>query len=155
MFPILFGSIFGLVGLFGMWLAARAWKKDSAIARWPRAPGRIEVAIVTSWQSQSRDDAGHTYETTMYQPQVRYTYTVEDRTLKGDRFARVVVSSSSKPNLTRYSAGSEVQVYYDPADPSIAYLEVHRSIGAIILFCFGGLFLGIGVLVPTLVLLAG
>jgi hypothetical protein len=40
-------------------------------------------------------------------------------------------------------------VFYDPKDPTIAYLETRRSGGAVFLLLFGGLFavMGLGALV--------
>ena len=53
-----------------------------------------------------------------------------------------------------YPAQKAVEVLYDPSDPAVAYLEVHRSIGAIILLAFGGLWLSLAALLVALQLLS-
>jgi Protein of unknown function (DUF3592) len=155
MFPLIFGSVFVLVGLVPIWLARRTFAKDRAISKWPRAPGTVTSATVRASSGRSKDPQGYYREYTVYQPVVQFTYTVDGRVLQGDRLARSVVSSTTRPDLSRYPAGQGVMVYYDPDDPSTGYLEVHRSTGAVFLTCFGALFVFVGVLVPTLVLSCG
>jgi hypothetical protein len=68
-------------------------------------------------------------------------------------FARTELRTSDaaavKQIIDRYPDGSAVQVFYDPKDPTIAYLETRRSGGAVFLLLFGGLFavMGLGALV--------
>jgi hypothetical protein len=155
MFPLIFGSVFVLTGLVPIWLAARTFAKDRAIAGWPRAPGRVTKSAVTSSTSSAKDQRGYMQSYTVYEPAVEFTYTVGDRELEGNRLARNVMPSTSVPDISRYPAGADVMVYYDPNDPKTAYLEVHRSLGAVFLTCFGGLFVFIGILVPALVLSCG
>ncbi|MBK8235853.1 MAG: DUF3592 domain-containing protein [Deltaproteobacteria bacterium] len=155
MFVYVFGAIFILCGAAPIWLAQRAFAKDRAIARWPRAPGKITVSTTTSHNSYGDDAHGVRRHYTLYTPVVEYTYTVAGSELRGTRLTRVTASSTSKPDMGRYPVGQDVMVFHDPSDPSSAYLEVHRSIGAIILTGLGALFVFIGVLVPTLVLSCG
>lgn len=151
MLALLIGGIFMLFGLPAILIARTAFAKDRAIARWPRAPGRITSARVESRSYKSRDRQGYYSDYTAHTPIVQFTYTVDGRELQGDRLARVVESSNIKPDLSRYSPGQEVLVYYDPSAPETAYLELHRSIGAVILAAMGGLFVAIGLLVIILV----
>jgi len=153
-FALVFGGTFLITGLVPIWLAMRTFAKDRAIARWPRAPGRVTVSRVDSHTSTSRDQDGYDRRYTLHDPVVHFTYTVGGQELHGDRLARVVVSSSEVPDLSRYAVGQEVQVFYDPSDPRTAYLEVRRSTGAVILTVFGGIFVAVGLLVPALVLFA-
>lgn len=155
MFPLLFGSIFLLTGLVPIWLSAKTFAKDRAIARWPRAPGTVTRAIIKSYTGTSRNQQGFSQSYTQHELLVEFTYTVDGCELQGNRLARAPMPSSTKPDLSRYPTGQAVMVYYDPNDPKTAYLEVHTSTGAVILTCFGGLFVGIGILVPTLVLSCG
>lgn len=155
MFPLIFGSVFLLTGLVPIWIASKTFAIDRAIAAWPRAPGRVTKATVSSRIASAKDKQGYERQYTVYEPVVEFTYTVDGRELQGDELARCVTPSTSMPDMSRYPPGQDVQVYYDPSAPSTAYLEVHRSIGAVILTCFGGLFVFIGILVPALVLSCG
>jgi hypothetical protein len=155
MFPLVFGAIFLTVGIIPIWLAVRTFAKDRAIARWPRAPGRMTVSRVSSHTRSEKDQQGYYRRYTYHDPVVEYTYTVGGRELVGKQLTRVAVSSTSMPDLSRYPEGQDVSVYYDPNDPTIAYLEVRRSIGAIILCILGGAFVVPGILVPVLVLSCG
>lgn len=155
MFPLIFGSVFLLTGFVPIWIASRTFAKDRAIASWPRAPGRVTKSTVASRTGSAKDQQGYVQRYTVYEPVVEFTYTVDGRELQGDRLARSVTPSTSMPDMGRYPPGQDVMVYYDPNAPSTAYLEVHRSTGAVILTCFGGLFVLIGILVPALVLSCG
>lgn len=154
MFPLVFGSVFLAAGLIPIWLALRTFAKDRAISRWPRAPGTVTASYITSSSGSSRDQDGYERRYTTYDLVVEYTYTVDGRELEGKRRARDTLSSTTKPDAGRYPVGQAVSAYYDPNDPKTAYLEVHVSVGAIILFGLGSLFAGIGILVPVLVLFA-
>lgn len=155
MFALVFGSVFVVTGLVPLWLAARTFGKDRAIARWPRAPGTMTKATVTSRETRSKDPQGYMRTYTVFEPDVEFTYTVDGRELHGNQLARIVIPSTSMPDLGRYPVGQGVRVYYDPNDPKTAYLEVRRSTGAIILSVLGGVFVFVGVLVPALVLSCG
>lgn len=154
MFALVFGSTFVITGLIPIWLAMRAFAKDRAIARWPRAPGKVTMSRVDSRVASSRDADGYDRRYTLYDPIVQFTYSVDGRELQGNRLARVAISSSGVPDISRYPAGQEVLVFYDPNDPRTAYLEVRRSTGAVILSVLGGVFVVVGILVPALVLFA-
>lgn len=154
MFALVFGSVFGVCGLTCLLVARATFAKDRAIAAWPRAPGRIESASIASETGTARDREG--YETTyrVHHLVVRYHYTVDGRIYPGDRVARFAPPTSRPPDLARYPAGAAVSVYYDPRDPSLAYLEVRRSGAAVLLAAMGAGFLAIGVLVAALMTFA-
>lgn len=152
MFALIFGGVFSLCGLTGLLLAWRTFAKDRAIRRWPRTVGRVTASRVESWTSRSKDQQGFPVEQTMYEPKVSFTYEADGRTHEGTQLARASVASSTPPDLSPYPVGGVVMVYVNPEDPTIAYLEVHRSVGAMIIGGMGALFLAIGLLVPTLVL---
>jgi len=66
-------------------------------------------------------------ETTTYEPQVTYTYTVDGETYTGDDIAfGSEFDTNSRERATdlvsQFEAGSSVTVYYNPADPDQAYL---------------------------------
>lgn len=66
---------------------------------------------------------------TIYVPKVRYEYTVGDETYTNDSLypgpVRSGSSSKEKPReiLQQYPEGKTVDVYYDPSDPTLSFLE--------------------------------
>ena len=140
-FPLLVGGVFALFGLPMIGLALSAFGKDRDIARWPKAKGRVESSGVESYTCTEKDRYGYYRPHTAFTPRVSYTYTVDGNELLGSAVARVEESTTNEATVEatveRYPAGAEVMVFYDPDDPSTAYLEVRRSVGAIILLCFG------------------
>ncbi len=153
------GAVFSAVGLPMVWIGLHFLGRDRAIARWPCAPGvMISSSIEVSRSSRSRDKQGNYYNYEVYTPVVRYTYRVAGQVLEGDGVAREVDSTTSRPPvqacIDRYSPGKEVVVLYDPGDPKTAYLEVRRSLGAVILLAFGGFWIALGTLLFALALLA-
>lgn len=66
-------------------------------------------------------------ETTFYQPNVTYTYTVDAETYTADNIAfGTEIDTNSQGRavdvLSKFGAGESVTVYYDPANPEHAYL---------------------------------
>lgn len=151
------GGVFIVVGLPFLLLARRTFARDAAARSWPRAPGVIRSAHVSSSTSTVRDKSGASYPRTVFTPVVRYTYTVGSATLEGSSVARSVDGVwtgqvAAQQVVDRYPVDKRVEVLYDPLDPRNAHLEVHRSIGAIILLIFGCLWAGIGLLLWALAL---
>lgn len=150
------GLVFLVVGAPFIWLALRVFARDRAIARWPRGNGVVTSAkLETSRHRYTDKNTGlHSYDT-LYTPVVRYTYTVGGETFEGTCIARsldgfAMDHKAAKRITDKYAPETQVAVLYDPADPKSAYLEVRRSIGAIILFGFGLLWIGLGALLVTL-----
>jgi hypothetical protein len=144
------GGVFALVGLPAAWLALHLFGKDRAIARWPRAPGTIVSSSLGSGHYSARDHSGYYRTYTSFRPEVRFTYTVEGVEHEGSKVAREVAATNNRRAVQacvdRYPPGSEVEVYYNPTDPGVAYLETRISIGGVILISFGGLFTAIALL---------
>lgn len=137
-------------------IAQRIFARDRVIARWPRAPGVITAATVEARSARRRDEDGYDHEYTAYQPIVRYTYTVDGREFVGDRIGRVAFTtdlSSARECCNRYPPQRHVEVLYDPNDPATAYLEIKRSIGAVILFVWGCVFLLVAAILALLALI--
>jgi hypothetical protein len=152
------GAVFALVGLPFVWIARRAFARDRAEARWPRAPGLVISARLDRWTETSRDQDGYYRDYTWYKPVVRYTYTVGGQVLEGKRIARAIddVNTDRKTAqryVDRYPVEKPIMVLYDPGDPAKALLEVRRSIGAVILLVFGCVWIAIGALLIALSLL--
>lgn len=145
------GALFGVMGvLIALW--GRSYiARDRAIGRWPKAPGTITSSRYESETGTSRDAEGYDVTSTTYVPVVEYRYTVQGQEYPGTRVARVVERTGDakrvKACIDRYPAGTRVEVFHDPNDPTIAYLETRTSGGAVFLMVFGGVFalMGFGV----------
>ena len=150
------GAVFSAVGLPMVWIGLHFLGRDRAIARWPCATGVMISSSIDWSRGQGRDQQGFSYEYKSYTPVVRYTYAVAGHVFEGDQVAREVVSNTSRAPIQacidRYPPGKEVAVLYDPSDPKTAYLEVRRSMGAVILLAFGGFWMALGTLLFALAL---
>ena len=93
-------------------------RRAQAAQAWPASQGQVLAAVVGV---QSGDD-GPTYF-----PRITYTYSVNGQAYQNDRL--VIgggISGSRGPAeqiVARYPAGSQVPVYYNPANPQEAVLE--------------------------------
>jgi Protein of unknown function (DUF3592) len=145
------GAFFVLVGLPFLEIARRAFKRDRAVTGWPRQPGVIHSAVLESWVQTSRDKNGFDIQYTVYKPVVRYRYTVDGREYESTRVAQAVDDvatgqAAAQQVIDRYAPGTQVMVLVNPGDPTASWLEVQRSVGAVILLAFGALWIAIGVL---------
>ena len=107
-------------------------RRAQATLAWPAAPGQVVAAVVGA---QSGED-GPTYF-----PHITYTYSVGERTFQNDR---LVIGGGITGNrgpaeriVARYPAGTNVPVYYNPANPQDAVLE-RRSGSTRFLVALGG-----------------
>ncbi len=149
------GAVFAVVGLPFVWLARRAFARERVIAAWPQTDGVITSATIKTSRHRYKDQNDNYYYRDGFTPIVRYTYTVDGTTHEGTSIARsldglAMDEGAAKKLLEKYAPRRQVRVLYDPADPKTAYLETRRSIGAVILFAFGMLWLGIGALLVVL-----
>jgi hypothetical protein len=151
-------AAFSAVGVPVVWIGLHFLGRDRAIARWPRAPGVIISSSIETSRGQGRDNDGFSYAYQSYTPVVRYTYSVNGQVLKGNQIARAVVSNTSlspiQACINKYPTGKDVMVRYDPSDAKTAYLEVRRSVGAVIILAFGGFWIALGTLLFALALRA-
>ncbi len=147
------GLVFAVVGVPFIWLAMRVFKRDGAIARWPRAEGVvISTNLASSGHRVTDKNTGLHEHRTMYTPSIRYRYRVAGREHEGKNIARAIDGFAMPHDeasriANKYPPDAKVSVLYDPSDPTTAYLEVRRSVGAFILLGMGALFGAIGVLV--------
>ena len=90
---------------------------------WPVASGTVIQSVMET--HHDTDDDGST--STTYGVKVHYTYSVGGREYESWRrtFSEVRTNSMRRTQeiLGRYPQGANVEVYYDPADPSSAVLE--------------------------------
>jgi hypothetical protein len=124
--------------------ARRTFERDRIIATWPRAPGVITHASVTTSTGRRYEADHRVVEYTAYEPILRYTYSVAGQELHGKEIlpsgAFTTGRSEAEQYMARYPVEKQVEVLYDPNRPTTAYLEVKRSTGAVILLVMGSAF---------------
>lgn len=115
---VVFVGIFWLVGIGLLIGGGISYRRGTATQSWPTTNG-----VITSSQIyESHDDEGGV----SYGLNATYDYTVDDRRYAGDRIKFVDYTSSRRYALDlqeKYARGTEVTVYYDPADPASSILE--------------------------------
>ncbi|WNJ92472.1 DUF3592 domain-containing protein [Bosea sp. 685] len=134
---MLFAFGFGCAALLFFLVFRRSLARANA---WPIVPGRVTVSRIE--QRKSTDD-GRTRIS--YAPVVEFTYQVRGHSFSSRQIALGMQMSGSQGGaekvVKRYPAGAEVEVHYDPANPSQAALENPTGASWILfgiaLFCFG------------------
>jgi hypothetical protein len=129
------GGLVALMLFFGSRFAAKSG------AMWPVVPGKVVQSGTESYRSRVNRNT-----VTVYAPVVEYAYVINGHEYRsrqiqldddGDRGSR----DDAQQIAARYPEGSEVEVHYDPGNPSNAALE--RPAGpalyllVIALVCFG------------------
>ena len=101
-------------------------KQIARAKRWPVVQGQIASVDVTNYVNKSDDD-GRTRYTTMYRPQVVYSYDVNGVRYKGEGVpgSQMATSSeaSAKKSAAKFNVGLLVQVHYDPANPTQSVVD--------------------------------
>ncbi len=126
----------GLVSLLLAKRAWRGWKQASAARNWPQTPGRVVESGIreTAVRARRQTSAASTRQATRYAPHIVYAYTVHGASYQGERlrFGPVTLSSEAGDAgraASRYPLGSEVTVYYDPANPAESALDLRPGWG--------------------------
>lgn len=132
----LFISVFFAVG-FGMVGYGLYSLRTSTLAKsWPTVEGKI----VSCDLKESSDS-----ESTTYQVQVKYSYTVDDRSFMGDRIAFGYGGSSGRTAhqeiADRLSAAKTVLVRYDPANAARSVLSYGLNRSTLFVLIFGATWL--------------
>jgi len=120
-------AVWAVVGTPFVLIARRVFARDHLAAQWPRAPGVITDSSMSSRSARRRDDHGNDIEYTAYSFDVHYTYTVAGRTLQGDRVERERFETDqggAQRVIDRYPRGRQIEVLYDPNDPTFALLNL-------------------------------
>jgi Protein of unknown function (DUF3592) len=123
-----------------------------ASENWPTAKGKITQADLVEIQ----DITGLHFET-----KVRYTFKVDGKEFSGDRLkigGKSTNEQDAKADHRRYERAREIEVRYNPSDPSRSTLETGATTGNLILVAavgpaillFGVLLLGVGILMTLL-----
>jgi hypothetical protein len=117
---VVFAGTFGLLALM-FFIGARRYSKQAA--NWPSVRGKIVSSSVESYEER---DSDHTLRT-RYRPAVEFAYTVRGLEYRSRQIKVGLEVSGARAYaekvVAKYPAGSEVEVHYDPADPSTAALE--------------------------------
>ncbi len=118
-FPLVAAG-FGLVLLL-FFVGSRRNSKQAA--NWPSVRGKIVRSKVEEYQERDSDGRLRTN----YRPAVEFSYPVHGRDYHGNQIKVGLTVSAGKAYaekvIAKYPAGSEIEVHYDPNDPSTAALE--------------------------------
>lgn len=91
---------------------------------WPTADGTIRRALLTQRTEQSADLK---YNVQLFGVSVDYDFVVNGLEYSGSRMSAAPTFSSSRSTAlaksSRYSAGQQVKVYYNPSDPRESVLQ--------------------------------
>lgn len=93
-----------------------AWE----MRRWPRTQGRVITAEMRRGKKKSSDGS------LLYDPVLRYSYSVGERAFESSRFTHPAVSNAASLTtqfITRLSKNAAVPVYYHPRNPAEAVLQ--------------------------------
>jgi hypothetical protein len=120
---------FAIAAAVAFYLAFNARNKLRKVHTWPVTRGVIissEAAVKVELNMEGRDRYHK-------MPEVRYTYSVAGRPYTGKRLTYAIHSMNDQKAemiVAFYPVGKEVDVHYDPKDPSHACLEIQEEKGA-------------------------
>ncbi len=136
--PLIFGGVGVIILAFGI----RSLKEARISAQWPATDGRIISSRVERHVSRS-SSSGNTSVT--YGADITYDYVVDGHTYEGSRVAVGDIRTSNRSRaeriVERYAAGTPVEVFYNPDDPSRAVLEAGLQSQAFLLPGLGSAFI--------------
>lgn len=118
--PMQISLLGSLLGLWGFTYFARRFGVGWSMRSWVRTKGRILAAEMRRGEKKSSDGS------LLYDPVLRYSYTVGDREFESDSFTHLAVSNAEHL-ATQFIRGvqkeTEVPVYYHPRDPALAVVR--------------------------------
>ena len=133
----LFWIVFLFAGLFGMVVGASQFFTGVRNSKWPATNGRIIASDVLVKERSNRD-------TTYYQPQVTYAYSVAGQDYRSSQICAGDYESSditrARTITDKYPREMAVTVFYNPHDPANAVLEPGLSLSTILIFVVGAVF---------------
>lgn len=116
---------FGAFALY-FYFAFRRYTQQAA--NWPTVPGKIVASSVESFRERKENSS---LMTTHYRPLVEYTYDVRGRSYRGNQVTLGVkmtgMQGFAERLAAKYPEGKAVTVYYNPANPGTATLEIPRG----------------------------
>ena len=133
------GALFGVVGVFFLYLAYRNRKKARSTLTWPTVPGRVESSTVIERTHRSKGARHYTFE-----PRIVYRYTVGGQEYESSRIAYGPPLSGSRGRAEAlaktYDPANEVTVHYDPSNPAEAVLDTAPGGGNSVYVILGMIF---------------
>jgi hypothetical protein len=148
--PYAFGGLFCIGGIFLLFQAFSAARKIAAARSWPIAEGTLVSASVKS-HTGSMSSGSHKSRKS-YEAVANYTFSAGDKSYKGNRIFLSEYSGSktfAENVVETLKAASPLNVYYNPADPKNAVLQL-KSPGAGLMLLLGIVCAGIGILALAL-----
>lgn len=119
--PLLQTALVGTaLALAGLVYFLRRFGAAWTMQRWPRTQGRVIQAEMRRGKKKSSDGS------LLYDPVLRYSYAVGDRTFESSRFTHRAVSNAANlatQFVTRVKRDAEVPVYYHPHNPTEAVVQ--------------------------------
>lgn len=156
-FLIVLGSgVFCLGVLVVSWILLTG-RRGHGTPNWPRAAGEILNAKVVPFERETSDGIERTFT-----PLITYRYRVGDHTYTSKRLNFISDDTPTKRDraaatsvVIRYPTGAAVKVFYNPANPKQAALEVPRPAAhrAVLLYGLTDVVMGLAILVLGIVLL--
>jgi len=114
---ILLGAMFALFAfIFFLRRFSAAW----SMRAWQCTQGRVVTAEMRRGKTKSSDGC------LLYDPVLRYSYTVGGHTFEGSRFTHQAVRNAAGRTtqfIARLTQGAEVPVYYHPRNPAEAVVQ--------------------------------
>jgi hypothetical protein len=129
-------SLAASLGLFTWaWTAYRDGRRSLG---WPSVPGRVTSSMVRRETTETESRLEWTYY-----PAVSYDYRVNGQAFNGTRIGVGGVVGTSRSEdaeavANRYAVGSNVDVYYDPAEPEYAVLVRGANVFGVWVTAAGG-----------------
>jgi hypothetical protein len=136
--------VFIVVGGSAVWSGFELRERAQRMITWASVRGSVtRTAIVADGTFEDGSAA--------YYPRISYRYVVAGKEYSGERRSLINVGTGRflraglREVVERYPVGSEVIVFYDPADPREAILERPDPVAGPTLLCVFGAALAIGV----------
>ncbi len=114
---ILLGAV---LALFAFIYFLRRFSAAWSMREWRRTEGRVVTAEMRRGKTKTSDGC------LLYDPVLRYSYTVGGQTFEGSRFTNQAAGDAARRTtqfITHLSQGAEVPVYYHPRNPAEAVVQ--------------------------------
>lgn len=109
-----------LLALFSFIYFLRRFSTAWSMRGWQLTQGRVVAAEMRRGKKKSSDGC------LLYDPVLRYSYTVGGHTFEGSRFTHQAVTNAANQTtqfIARLAQGAEVPVYYHPRNPAEAVVQ--------------------------------
>lgn len=116
-----------ILAIAGLVYFVRRFGAAWAMRHWPRTCGRVITAEMRRGKKKSSDGS------ILYDPVLRYSYTVGQLTFESSSFTHRTVSNAAhlaSQFITRIQKNAEVPVYYHPQNPAEAVVQPMPWLGS-------------------------